>query len=109
MKRAQTLRVLSKVTLNRQPTIWLYDPYLEVLTLNVNDLDLFLGKEFPLLTNYLCRASDIAAVGTSFNVFSSDWRERIPYVLSHGRRLKGTLGGWIERKKIKNIVADIVI
>ena len=32
------------------------------------ELRLFLAKAFPLLFNYLCRARDISAVGTFFDV-----------------------------------------
>ena len=40
----------------RQPTIWLHDPFLQVLTVNGNEL----------------RVSGIAAVCTTFKVFSHD-------------------------------------
>ena len=68
----------------------------EVLTVHSNECACF-GSGRSLYSNYLCRASDIAAVGTIFKVFSYDavsdrdsnlslsqlW---MSYLLSHDRR-----------------------
>ena len=35
-----------------------------------NELRLFINQGIPPTLNYLCRASDISAVGMNFNVFS---------------------------------------
>ena len=67
--RPQSPRVLSKVTPNRQPTLWLHNLYLKVLTVHRNELHLFWAKESSY-SNYLCRTSDITAVGTISNVYS---------------------------------------
>ncbi len=56
----------------RQPTLRLHDLCLEVLTVHGNKLRLFGAKAFPPYSYYQCRASDIAAVGTTFNVYSYD-------------------------------------
>ena len=51
----------------RQPTLLLHDLHLEVLIVHGIELRLFWAKAFPLLL--MLR---IAAVGTTFNVFSYD-------------------------------------
>ncbi len=79
---------------SREPTLWLHNPCLEVITVHGNELHLFWAKSFSLLVlTYI----DIAAVDTTFNVFSYDavwaehrthylpnaWHKR--YVLCHER------------------------
>ncbi len=75
---------------NRQPTLWLHYLCLEVLTVH----------GIPPYSYYLCRSSDMAAVGTTFNVFSYDavwaenWTHHLPnacrmrYLLPHRRGFK---------------------
>ena len=53
----------------RQPTLWLNDLCLEVLTVHGIELRLFWAKAFPIHSYDYCRASDIAAVGTKMIQF----------------------------------------
>ncbi len=55
-----------------QPTIWLHGLCLEVQAVHGTELRLFWAKTFPLLI-LLTRGSDIALVGTVFNIFSYDF------------------------------------
>ena len=58
----------TRYKVNSQPTLWLHEVCLEVLTVHGNELRLIWAKAFPLL----CRASDIAAVEIIFDDFSYD-------------------------------------
>ena len=53
------------------------------------ELRLFCANEFRGLY-YLCRASDIAVVGTTFNVFSYDdvWAQNRTHFLSVAERIR---------------------
>ena len=80
----------------RQPTLWLHELRLEVLTVHRTELRLFWAKAFPPI-HTINVASDIAAVGTTFNVFSyevvwaKNWTHNLPnavrirYQLCHRR------------------------
>ncbi len=63
----------------RQETLWLHDLCLQVLTVHGNELHLFFfGPGISLYSNYMCRAFDIAAVGTNTNVSKYNallWRD----------------------------------
>ncbi len=67
----------------RQPTLWLHDPCMEVLTVY--------GTKLRPYSYYQFRAFDIEAVDTTFNVFSYDafwaenWTHQIHYILRHRR------------------------
>ncbi len=64
---------------------------MEVLTVHGTELRLFEANAFPPThSNYLCRASDIAAVGTTFNVFSYDavWAELRTHHLPNAGRMR---------------------
>ena len=58
-------------TLQTTNSLWCTTFVWEVLTVHGNELHLF-GPRQSSYSNYLCRASDIAAVGTIFNVFTYD-------------------------------------
>ncbi len=60
---------------SRQPTLWLHDLCLEVLTEHGKELRLFGAKAFPLLV-LSTGVSDIAAVGTTINVCDGVWAEK---------------------------------
>ncbi len=69
---------------SRQPTLWLHDLNLKVLTVQLhgNELRMFGPRHSPY-AHYQCRAYDIAAVGTTFAVFRYELpdAERTRYVL----------------------------
>ncbi len=63
---------------------------MEALTVHCNALRLFGAKASPPYSYYLFRASDIAAVGTTFNVFSYDavWAENWTHHLPNAGRMR---------------------
>ncbi len=67
---------------SRQPTLWLHDLCLEVITLHGNELRLFFPRHNPY-SNYQCLAPDRKEVWTIFNVFCYDtvWAEIQTYHL----------------------------
>ena len=77
-------------TPSRQPTLWLHDLCLEILTVQGNELRIFWVITSPLLyTNYLCHTPDTASKGTNFNVFGYDamLAEIIKYHLHDNERM----------------------